>query len=177
MTEAVKKNGLNFGLIVGVTSIVITSIMYAVDVKMFANYWIGICMFVVNLVLGIVAVAKAKKAMGGYISFKDAFTTYFMAMAIGAALGSIFMFVLFNLIDPGAKEIIMERVVEMTVSMMEGFGAKAEDIRKTVEDMKAIDNFGLVQQLKSYIWGLLFYIIIGLIVAASMKRNKPEFEK
>ncbi|WP_294825164.1 DUF4199 domain-containing protein [uncultured Flavobacterium sp.] len=177
MTEAVKKNGVNFGLIVGVVSIVITSIMYAVDVKMFANYWIGICLFIVNLVLGIVAVAKAKKAMGGYISFKDAFTTYFIAMAIGALIGSVFMFLLFNVIDPGAKEIIMERVVEMTVSMMEGFGAKSEDIRKTVEDMKATDSFGLVSQIKSYFGGLVMYIVIGLIVAASMKKNKPEFQK
>lgn len=133
-------------------------------------------MFVVNLVLGIVAVNKAKTAMGGYITFKEAFTTFFIAMAIGALIGSVFMFILFNFIDPGAKEIVMQQVKEMTVNMMQKMGAKTEDIRKTVDELDKNDNFSFGSQIKSYVFGLVFYIIIGLIVAAATKKNRPEFE-
>lgn len=176
MNTAVKKNGLNYGIIIGVLSIVFTSLMYAIDISLFSKWWIGIVIFLINLILGIVAVAKAKATLGGYITFKEAFTTFFIAMALGAAIGSVFMFVLFNIIDPGAKEEIMRSVKEMTVNMMQGMGAKTEDIRKTIDELDKNDNFALVSQLKSYMWGLLFYIIIGLIVAAAMKKNKPEFE-
>lgn len=173
MTEAVKKNGLSFGVVIGLLSIVISTIMYLIDITLFTKWWLGILIFFLNLILGIVAVSKAKKAMGGYISFKEAFTTYFIAMAIGALIGSVFMSILFNVIDPGAKVIIMDSVKEMTVNMMQGIGAKTEDIKKTIEQLEATDNFSVASQVKSYFWGLLFYIIIGLIVAAVMKKENP----
>lgn len=176
MTQTVKKNGVNYGIIIGVISIVVSTIMYVIDLSLFSKWWIGIIMFLVSLVIGIMAIAKAKSSLGGYISFKEAFTTFFIAMALGAAMSTIFMFILFNLIDPGAKEVIMEDVKEMTVNMMQGMGARTEDIRNQVEQLENTDNFSLVSQLKSYVWGLLIYIIIGLIVAAVMKKNKPEFE-
>jgi len=176
MTEAVKKNGLNFGIIIAVISILVTVLMYAVDVKLFANYWVGIILFIVNLVLGIIAVAKAKKALGGFISFKDAFTTFFIAMALGAFISTLFTYVLFNLVDPEAKEVIMDEVITKTVTMMEGMGTPSDDMRTMIEEMKKTDNFSLGSVAKSYVFGLIFYIIVGLIVAAAMKKNKPEFE-
>lgn len=176
MTETVKKNGISFGVTIGVIAVLASVIMYAVDVKLMANYWVGICLFIVNLVLGIVAVAKTKKALNGFITFKEAFTVFFIAMAIGAAISSIFIYILLNLIDPAAKVVIMDRVTEMTVNMMQSMGAKTEDIRKTVEEMKQTDSFSLVSQLKSYAGGLIFYIIIGLIVAVAFKsKAKEEF--
>ncbi len=176
MTEAVKKNGIKFGIILGVISILLTTIIYSIDIGLFVNIWVGIGIFLLNLVIGIIGVAQTKKALNGFISFKEAFTVFFIEMALGAAIGTIFMFLLFNIIDPSVKQTIMDRSVEMTVNMMNSMGAKTEDIRKTVENMKETDNFSPLNQLKSYAFGLLFYIIIGLIVAAAMKKNKPEFE-
>ncbi|OYQ38020.1 hypothetical protein CHU92_06875 [Flavobacterium cyanobacteriorum] len=176
MTQAVKKNGVTFGIIIGVISIIISAIMYATDLSLFTKWWVGIVLFFINLILGIVAVGKAKASQGGFISFKETFTTFFIAMAIGAAISSTFMFILFNFIDPGAKDIILENVKEMTVNMMQEIGSSTEDIKKTVEKLDETDNFSFASQLQSYMWGLLLYIIIGLIVAAIMKKNKPEFE-
>lgn len=176
MADLVKKNGVNFGIIIGVISIVATTLMYVIDVKMFANFWVGLILFFISLIVGIIAVAKTKQGMGGYISFKHAFSVYFIAMAIGAALGTIFMYILFNFIDPGAKEVVINAAIEKTVTMMQNFNVKTEDIRQTVDKMKENDNFTILNQLKSYVFGLIFYIIIGLIVAAAFKKNKPEFE-
>ncbi|AWH85340.1 hypothetical protein HYN59_09525 [Flavobacterium album] len=176
MTNAVKKTGVNFGLIVGLVSIFSTTILYAIDVKLFVSWWVGIVLFFISLAIGIVAVAKAKSKLNGFITFKEAFTVYFITMAIGAAIGSIYMFILFNFIDTDAKAIVTDAVVEKTASMMQGMGVKSEDIRKTIEDIKASDSFGLVSQIKSYFGGLVMYTIIGLIVAVSMKKNKPEFQ-
>ena len=78
MTEAIKKNGVNFGIIMAAYFVVRTSLMYAIDLKLFTNGWISLFDFIVALTLSIIAISKAKKALGGYISFKEAFTIYFL---------------------------------------------------------------------------------------------------
>ncbi|WP_159802234.1 DUF4199 domain-containing protein [Flavobacterium sp. MK4S-17] len=176
MADIVKKNGINFGIIVGVVSILSSAIIYAVNLELMVNIWLGIVLFLVNLVIGIVAVAKTKKAMGGIISFKQAFSVYFFTMAIGSLIGTLFMYVLFNFVDPAAKETLTQLTVEKTVSMMQGVGAKTEDIRKTAEQIQATDNFSIGSLIKSYFFGLIFSIIIALIVGAAFKNTSKSAE-
>jgi hypothetical protein len=174
MTNQIKKNGTNFGIILGVISILITTILYAVNLELMVSIWVGIVIFVLNIIIGIVAVTKTKKKLGGFISFKEAFSTFFITMAVGSIIGILFSFILFNVIDPGAKETVMELVVEKSVGWMQSAGLKSEDIRKSVEDMRNSDNFGAFSQLKSYVGGLVLYSIIGLIVAAAFKNATKE---
>jgi hypothetical protein len=175
MKEAVKKNSVTYGIIVGVLAILVYTVMYVIDVKLFANIWIGVGLGILNIVIGIIAVAKAKKALAGFISFKDAFTVFFLAMAIGALIGTIYLAILLNVIDPAAQTIILDEYVTMTVNWMQQAGSKPAEIKKTIEDMKASDPFGPVTMALSYVKGLLFYIIIGLIVAAAMKKNNEAY--
>jgi len=58
---------------------------------------------------------------------------------------------------------------------MEGMGAPAESIAEAVENIESQDTFGLGTQLKSLAQSLVFFAVIGLIVAAIMKKN-PETE-
>lgn len=176
MTEAVKKNGLNYGIIVGVASIIIAVLIYVIDLTAFSNWMIGLLMLAVNTILGIMAVSKAKSALGGYISFKEAFTTFFLALLIGSILYILFMYILWNFIDPEGANAVVEATIEKTVEWMQAAGTPAGDIKEMVEQMRASDNFGLVGQLKALAGSVIIYSIIGLIVAAAMKKNKPEFE-
>lgn len=173
MNETVKKQGITFGITVGVLAIVCTTLMYVIDISLFVSFWTGSIIFIINLVLAIIAVAKVKKAQGGYASFKEAFTTFFIVMAIGSLINALYMFVLFNLIDPTAKTTVTDLVVQSTAKMMQGIGAKTADIKATLEEIKNADSFGLLALLKSYVYGLIFYIIVGLIVAAAMKKQDP----
>lgn len=173
MTEAIKKNGVKFGVILGVVAVLFSATIYAVDVTMLTNWALGLGIMAVYLIIGIVGVISAKKAMGGYISFKEAFTTFFIIAALGMAISVIFNMILLNIIDPAAKELITEKMIETTLGWVKNSGMKAEDIKKMVEDMRAADSYGYVGQVKSYFWILLFYILIGLIVAAATKKNKP----
>lgn len=84
MTNLVKKNGLNFGITIGVISILSTTIIYIVDLKMFGNFWAGIPLILISIILSIIAVSKTKKGLDGFISFKEAFTTYFISSALGS---------------------------------------------------------------------------------------------
>src|SRR5690606_22568246 len=130
----------------------------------------------VNTILGIMAVSKAKSALGGYISFKEAFTTFFLALLIGSILYILFMYILWNFIDPEGANAVVEATIETTVEWLQAAGTPEGDIKEMVEQMRASDNFGLVGQLKALAGSVIIYSIIGLIVAAAMKKNKPEFE-
>ncbi|OIQ22140.1 MAG: hypothetical protein BM557_01835 [Flavobacterium sp. MedPE-SWcel] len=176
MTDLIKKNGVNFGLILGIVSILIGATLYAINLEFMVSFWIGIIIFFINIGIAIFAIIKSKKGMEGFISFKEAFTAYFITMAIGSAFYVVFMILLLNVIDPGAKEIISELLIEKTVTMMQGMNVPTDAIKEAVKNMQETDNFSPVSQALSYVWSLLFYIIVGLIIAAIFKKNKPMFE-
>jgi hypothetical protein len=176
MNEFVKKNGITFGLILGLLSIIITTLMYTLDLTLFTNIWTGIILFLVNIAIGIVVVAKTKKAMSGFISFKDSFTVFFITMALGLAISNLFMMVLFNIIDTDAKAQLAENSIKMAVGFMQKSGLKANDIAARVKEMQQTDGFSPGSMLISYVWGLIIYIIIGLLVAAVMKKNNEAYK-
>lgn len=169
MNEAIKKNGIKFGIISAVISIVLTVLMYAIDINLFANSWIGIGMVFFYLALGIYVVSTTKKEMGGTINFKEAFTTYFIYSVIGIVIAKIFEYILFNFIDPSAKEQILEISINKAVEMMEKFDTPKEVLKETVKSMKETDQFSIGSIIKGSAMGIVFSSIIGLIVAAIMK--------
>lgn len=173
MTEAVKKNGVTFGVILGIVSILTSTLIYTVNIELMVSIGVGLGIFALNLIIGIIAVSRAKKQNGGFITFKEAFTTYFITMLIGSVIGMIFSYLLFNIIDPDAKQKLMDMLVEKTVGWMQSAGTKSEDIRKMVEEMQKTDSFSLISLLKSLAMSLVFHAIIGLIVAAVTKKENP----
>lgn len=176
MTDAVKKNGITFGIIMAVYFVLRTSIMYATDLSLFVNGWISAVDFIVGITLSIVAISKAKSAMGGFISFKQAFTVYFINVLIGFGIYTLFVILLFNVIDPAAKDTLNELTLKKTIEGMQAFGADSAMVKQTVEGMKEKDSFSVGNQLLGFPIGLAMSSILGLIVAAIMKKNKPEFD-
>jgi hypothetical protein len=174
--EVIKKNGIKFGLLLGIFSILATTLMYTIDLKLFVNIWIGLVLFFVSLSIGIVSVAQSKKQIGGFITFKEAFTAFFITMAIGLALNILFSILLFNVIDPNAALTIRENIVEYTVNMLQKAGTPAAKIKEQIETMRSTNSYSIGNQIQSYFWFLLFYIIVGLLVAVAL-RNKTSQDK
>lgn len=173
MNEIVKKNAVKFGLIAGVIAVLITSTMYAVNLNLFAEWWIGILNIIIYTALGIYAMIQTKKELNGVYSFKDAFTTYFVYAVIGILISVSFNVILFNFIDPGAKETLKEISIEAAVSMMKKFNTPAEAMKKAIEDMSNTDQFGIVEQFKGSIFTIIFSAIFAVILAAIFK-SKPK---
>ena len=169
MNEAIKKNGIKFGLISGIISIVVTVLMYSIDINLFANSWIGFAMVAFYLGLGIYVVSTTKKEMGGTINFKEAFTAYFIYSVIGIVIANIFNYILFNFIDPAAKEQVLEIAINKAVEMMQKFDTPSEVLKEAVKSMKENDQYSLPNIIKGSAFSIIFSSIIGLIVAAVMK--------
>ena len=172
--ENLRKISLNIGIFLGLFLVLVTTLIYSIDISLFTSSWIGIVNVIAITGFGVFSTLKYKKSIGGFISFKETFSCFFITVVVGFFISTIFSILLFNVIDTDAKTIITENVIKYTVEMMEKFGAKPSDINKMVEEMQKSDSFGIAGQLKGFIFNLIIYSIIGLISALIIKKERPQ---
>ena len=171
MNESIKKNGITFGVLSGALSVLVTTLIYTLDIKLFLSFWITFIKVGLFVTLMILLLNKTKKDVNGVFTFKDAFTTYFIATLVGVIITTLFEIVLFNYVDPSLKESIKEMSLDFSVKLMQKMGATASDINKTIIEIKKADQFSVAQLIKGTFIYVLFSSIFGLILAAFFKTN------
>lgn len=171
VNEIIKRNGINYGILTGLSSVLITASMYAVDMELFTAWWTTILNFSVFIILAILLLTKTKKELNGILSFKDAFTTYFISAVIGISISVTFNIILFNFIDPSAKDTIKELSIKYLSDTLAKFGTPESAINEAISKLEKTDQFSIIEQLKGSIFSILFSAIFGLIMAAFFKSN------
>lgn len=175
MNEIIKKNGISYGIITGVVSALITTAIYSIDLNLFVKWWLGIMIFIVYIVISIILLSKTKKELKGIYSFKEAFTTYFISAVIGILISVGFNILLFNVIDPSAKDAINEIVIKYTAETMQKFGAPSASITEAVKKMQENNPYSTIELLKSSIFSIAGSALFGLLLALIFK-SKPTQE-
>jgi hypothetical protein len=175
MNDIIKKNGITYGIITGVVSALITAAIYAIDLNLFVKWWLGIMIFAIYITIGIVLLSKTKKELKGIFSFKEAFTTYFLSSVIGIVISVGFSILLFNVIDPSAKDSLNEIIMKYTAETMEKFGAPSSAINEAVKKMQETNPYSTIEQLKGSIYSVAGSALFGLILALIFK-SKPSQE-
>jgi hypothetical protein len=176
MEKSLKSIATNYGLYLGVLLSFLTVVSYAVNLELLTNMWYGIFILIAIIAFGIVSVAKSKQAQNGFASFKESFTSYFITVLIGLVISTLVSYLLFNFIDTEASEVLKEKTIEKTVQMMEGFNLPNEAIAEAVEKIESQNQFSLGNIIKGLSGYLVFFSVIGLLVAAAMKKSNPDTE-
>ncbi len=174
MNPIIKKNAITYGVILGVFSILITAVIYAIDLELFTSSYLGIFSLVVSLAVGIILLQKTKKELGGFMTFKEAFTTYFIAGVIGAAISVLFSLILFNFVDPEAKDALNDLTTKFALETMQKWGAPEAAIDESRKTLAEKDNYSPASLLQ----GLMFSFILTGIMAAILGlifRNKKAY--
>jgi len=174
MNEIIKKNGITFGAIAGLASVLITTLIYTIDITLFTKWWVGIISIIISLSISIYLMIKTKKDLNGNFPFKSAFTTYFISAVIGVLISVAFNIVLFNFIDPAAKDTIKELTIKFTVEMLEKFNTPKDAINEAIKGMQENDPYSIIQLLKGSVFAILFSSLFGLLLAAIFKSKTPE---
>lgn len=172
--EELRKNAARYGLFLGIFIIVTTTLVYAIDISLFTASWFGMLNMAIVIAFGAFAAVQSKKNQGGFLTFKETFTSFLVAVLVGLFISTLFSILLFNVIDPEAKQIISDNVIKMTSGMMEKFGAKPADINNVIKEMQKTDSFGVFGQLKGFVFNIVIYSIIGLITALIIRRERPQ---
>lgn len=175
MNEIIKKNGVSYGIITGVVSALITTSIYAIDLNLFTAWWVTLISISSYLIISIVLLTKTKKELNGIFSFKDAFTTYFISAVVGILISVIFNIILFNFIDPSAKESIKELSIKYAVEMMQKFNTPSSAINEAVKKLQENDQFSIIELIKGSVFSIIFSALFGLLLALIFK-SKPTQE-
>jgi hypothetical protein len=174
MEKSLRSSAVQYGLYIGLILSAFTIVSYAINIELLTKWWLGILLFLIIVIIGIVSTAKAKSLLNGFISFKQAFTTWFITIVVGIGISTLVNILLFNFIDPEAAEMIKQATIEASVSMMENFGAPQESIDQAVMEIENTNQFAIGNLLKSLAFQFIFYAVIGLLVALVMKKSDPE---
>ena len=174
MEQQLKSSAINYGVYMGLTLALISVLIYVINVEYATAWWIGIIMLLLILGFGIVSTAKSKDILNGFISFKQAFSSFFITVAIGVIISAGVGILIYGIIDTEAAALLQEKGIENTVNMMERFGAPQSEIDKTIDAMSEENSFSIMNQIKAIAYQLVFYAVIGLIVAAFMKKKNPD---
>jgi len=174
MNEIIKKNGISYGIITGVVSALITTLIYSIDLKLFTSMWVGFISIAIYITIGVVLLSKTKKDLKGVFPFKDAFTTYFISAVVGILISVVFNIILFNFIDPSAKESIKELSIKYAVEMMEKFNTPPSAINEAVKKLQENDQFSVIELLKGSIFSIVFSALFGLLLALIFKSKPTE---
>lgn len=174
INEVIKKNGITYGIILGVVLALITATMYAIDLKLFVSGWITAVKVVIYLTISILVLSKTKKELGNIFPFKSAFTTSFITVLVGILIATLFDIILFNFVDPGAKETLSDIVIKSTVEFMQKLGTPASAINDAIAKMKETNNFDTLQIIKGTIFVIIIGAVFSLIMAAFFKSKTTQ---
>lgn len=186
MNDFIKNIPIKYGLI-GFTLIIAAYFaMWQIDLSLFLNPLITYPISIAIFVLGVLSQTQAKKQLGGYLSFGSALLYFIFTIAIGLLGYVIAGLLIFNIIDPGAKEELLElsikAAMEMSNSILSWFGMEdfsgqvsEEQIRQQMKFSPT--PFGYASLIIGYIGNIIMFTIGGLISGLIIKKEKPyEFE-
>ena len=175
MNNTIKQTAIKYGTYLALVNLSYLLYAYLVDQSVFTLTWPGILLFFCGIGFGMFSVAKFKQANDGYASFKEAFSAYMLTSIVAIFIGTVFTIMLFSLIDPEFAAGIMDMILEKTLEKFESSGINDEQIEMIISRIEDSNPFGAMGQLKSATFSIMFNAILGLIVAAGMKKNKSEF--
>ena len=175
MNEIIKKNGVLYGIIGGVISVLILAVIYSTDVMLFVSGWITLLKVLVFTGICILLLVNTKKQLNGFLNFKDCFTTFFIFASISLLITTIFEIILFNIIDTGLKETLKELSIKAIVEFLEKLNTPTAKINEAVKNIQGNDQFSIVELSKGYFSYLVLSSIFGLLLALIFK-SKPTQE-
>ncbi len=171
MEPTTKSSAINNGLYLGAILSLVSLIIYAVNLDLFTEWWLGIILFVVVVAHGVISAVKSRRILNGFISFKQAFTSYFITTAIGTLIATVVGITIFTFIDPEAATYLNEQILLVTKQAMERFGMPQEAMQAALDEAAKKDNFSLGMQSQAFVFRLAFYAVVGLIVALIVKKT------
>ena len=90
----------------------------------------------------------------GFISFKQAFASYFITIAVGTLIATVVGIAIFTYIDPEAATYLNEQILILSKQTMERFGAPQEVIQAAIEEASTKNNFSLGMQAQAFVFRL-----------------------
>ena len=176
-TESTAKKSnvlLQYGLFSAIASLLFFVVLYLLGSESFVSP-LAFLSFLVPVVFAILACLKAKRENDGFLSFREALKISFGISVITNIVGSLFSYLLFNFIDTSFAESVKQVNIERTQKFMTKFKVPQEEIDKAINSMITENMYSFGKIIQGFMFTCIVYFIASLIVAAIVKKKKPEF--
>jgi hypothetical protein len=159
-------NALNWGVIIGLISIVYSVILYMLNL-MFnqALGYAGVIIIIVGLALAMKSYRD--NVLGGVLPFGKAFGFGMLIIVVAALLGAIFTYLLYAVIDTG----LGEKLVEFTSEKMLKRGIPEAQLDVVLERAAKFQK-PLPMAITGFITSILGGVVLSLIMAAIFKKEE-----
>src|SRR5688572_26912000 len=108
------KHAARMGAIGGGIGILFTILIYVADIRLMADWKIGIFFLLFYLGYVIYAGIQFRKESGGYLSYGKAFQHGYITLIVGGFISTLFSIILFHVIDPSIPETLTQASIEKT---------------------------------------------------------------
>lgn len=169
---------IKHGLVMGVISIVAFLLQYALMPDSFGNLtgWMlqlvvyFLALPIVFMILG----ARDSKANFGFYKFENAFMGALMVGLVSAVVVFAFNLIFMYAIDPDFDNVVKDQVMSAVEERLENANMPDEEIDKIMsqQETQFEKNKGLMGKVKQTGFGLVWYAILGLIIALIYRDKK-----
>ena len=170
-TATVKKIALPNGVLLALTTIVISVIVYVMGMTYEQPWWQSLLNFAAMLWFVIYGIKAYKKDNSGYLSLAEALKTGLAITLIAGVIGSIFTYLFTTIIEP---DFVMNMLEASRVKMIEDNPEMTqEQMDMAMSISEKMMSPGILTAI-GVIASLFFGFIISLISGLVLKNNRPE---
>lgn len=161
------KSAMTYGLYYAIISIVITVAFYATgNMTSKVSQWIGIAIMIVAVVL---IQLTYRKQLGGYMTYGQGLVIALLSMLSASIITAIFIFVLYEFIDPG----LLDQIKLATEEQMYQKGLPDDQIAAATAVASKFQTPAIIAI--GSIFSLTFMgLIFGAIAAIFTKKQSPD---
>ena len=164
------KIALNYGIILGFVSILISVALYATGMTYKQDWKTGSIGFIVTVVIIVMGIKKFKEANGGFLSVGQGLKTGVGIALIGSVISIIYLMVFMNYIEPDYMEKSLEVARE---KLMENQSLSEDQVEQALEIQKNFSSPAIIAAV-GLIWSIFLGFIISLITSLIMKKNEED---
>ena len=168
INEVIKKNGISFGIIIGIVACLSQVIMYVGGEAIYKSTLYGIFIALLYWGIRIFQAITTKKELGNTINFKDSFTTLLISTSIGILISIVFSYIFYNYISPEFKPEINNFMNSKQLELFKAMGKTTSELNELLKN----DNFSIANLVKGGLFSIVISSILNLIISAIIK-SKP----
>jgi preprotein translocase subunit YajC len=170
-TASVKKIALPNGILLALTTIVISVIVYVMGMTYEQPWWQSLLNFAAMLWFVIYGIKAYKRDNSGYLSLAEALKMGLAITLVAGIIGSIFTYLFTTMIEP---DFVMNMLEATRVKMIEDNPEMTqEQMDMAIAMSEKMMSPGIIIAL-GIIASLFFGFIVSLIAGLGLKNNRPE---
>ncbi|GAA3913470.1 DUF4199 family protein [Chitinophaga oryziterrae] len=165
--------GIKWGLIAGAVAILVNIIVWQLSHELFFSFVLGMILLAVFVIFSVFAGLQQKRALGGFIDFKQALKPVFLTFVIGGLMAVICTYVFYNFVDPTIPDQAKQHAVATADRTLHWAHMPEDDIDKQLDEIRKQDyHMPATGIILTYFSLVIRYFVLAAIVSVCIRKKR-----